>query len=409
MIPRVSLIAALVLGCGSAWAAPAAQRPQPVAENSAPISFYVTKGPPGACGQGCDSWIAAEGRIDNAAAARFRKFLHQLGGRQLSIYFHSPGGNLEQALAIGSMLRDRKAVARVGRTVVRECGFEAQDGDVCVKLKQSGRELHGEFWTRGAMCNSACPYLILGAVTREVAPDAALAVHSPRVLLSFTGVAPPREVRAQALQQALARSDRMVLDYIRRMGADPGLLKVARSVRFEDMHVLTREEIAGFGIDRRRQIETPWVFENASRGVVYKTAIRRDDGAPSFKSTQLRLLCIDAGHFELGFQRPVSAAAGFTSVAMMTGGERLQFSYPPRKLNGQEFWGVWVSGKQLQAAETSADAELTEGDLAAGHWQFQSTRLSNEGLPAALQSLRQTCPPDKPAATPVASRDSAAK
>ena len=65
---------------------------------------------------------------DNAAAARFRKFLHQLGGRQLPIYFHSPGGNLEQALAIGNMLREKKALARVGRTVVRECGFSESDG-----------------------------------------------------------------------------------------------------------------------------------------------------------------------------------------------------------------------------------------------------------------------------------------
>ncbi len=32
------------------------------------------------------------------------------------------------------------------------------------------------------MCNSACPYLILGAATREIAPDALLAVHSPKVV-----------------------------------------------------------------------------------------------------------------------------------------------------------------------------------------------------------------------------------
>ena len=413
MIPRLGLLAAIGLLCGSAWAAPTVQRAVPVAENSAPISFYVAKGQPGACGPGCDSWIAAEGRIDNAALARFRKFLRQLGGRQLPIYFHSPGGNLEQALAIGAMLRERKAVARVARTVVRECGFEAQDSDVCVKLKQSGRELHGEFWTRGASCNSACPYLILGAVTREIAPDTSLAVHSPKVMLSFTGGTPTREVRAQALQRAMERSDSMVLDYIRRMGADPGLLTVAHSVKFENMHVLTREEIAAFGIDRRAQIETPWVFENASRGVVYKTAVRRNDGEASFRTTQLRLLCIEADRFELGFQRAAPASPGFISVAALMGTERLRFSYPPRKVAGQELWGVLVSGKQVRAAEADADVELTEGELISGRWQFQSTKFSNEGLPGALESLRATCPQGKsvvsPVVTPVASRNSAAK
>ncbi len=150
-----------------------------------PMSFFVVKGAAEACGRGCDSWIAAEGQIDAGAAPRFRKFLRQLGDRHLPIYFYSPGGNLEQALAMGAMLREKPVIARVGRTVVTECGFEAQDSEVCIRLKQSGRELHGDLWTRGAMCNSACPYLILGAATREIAPDAVLAVHSPRVVVNF--------------------------------------------------------------------------------------------------------------------------------------------------------------------------------------------------------------------------------
>src|SRR5271154_772490 len=93
-------------------------------------------------------------------------------GSQLPVYFSSPGGDLDQAVAMGAVLREKPTVARVARTVVKECGFEAQDSDVCLKLKRSGRELHGDLRTRGAICNSACPYLILGAATREIAPDA---------------------------------------------------------------------------------------------------------------------------------------------------------------------------------------------------------------------------------------------
>src|SRR5258707_9457798 len=115
---------------------------------------------------------------------------------------------------MGAMLRERHAVARVARTVARECGFEAQGSDACLKLKQSGRELHGDLWTRGAMCNSACPYLILGATTREIAPDAVLAVHSPKVVLRFSGGTPTEQMRAAATARGLERADRMLSSYI---------------------------------------------------------------------------------------------------------------------------------------------------------------------------------------------------
>ena len=49
----------------------------------------------------------SKGRSIGSAAARFRKFLSQVRDRNLPIYFSSPGGNLDQALAMGAMLRER--------------------------------------------------------------------------------------------------------------------------------------------------------------------------------------------------------------------------------------------------------------------------------------------------------------
>jgi hypothetical protein len=40
------------------------------------------------------------------------------------------------------------------------------------------------------------------------------------------------------------------------MGADRGLLDLAKTVEFEALHILTREEIVRFGIDRREFVET---------------------------------------------------------------------------------------------------------------------------------------------------------
>ena len=119
------------------------------------MQFYVVKGAPDACGRGCDSWIAIEGKIDFGAAARFRRFFARVRTRNLPLYFHSPGGNVDQAVAMGTLLREKPVVARVGRTVVSECGFEAQDGEACLRLKQSGRELHGD--SRHAARSAAQP------------------------------------------------------------------------------------------------------------------------------------------------------------------------------------------------------------------------------------------------------------
>ena len=111
---------------------------------------------------------------------------------QRPIYFHSPGGSVEQAFMIGRLLRSRKAVARVGRTIVAACAAEAQVDDACLKIKTAGGEVEAEIATRHAICNSACGYLFLGATTREVAPDAAMAVHNSKFTLVVHGNPPPQ-------------------------------------------------------------------------------------------------------------------------------------------------------------------------------------------------------------------------
>jgi len=87
-------------------------------------------------------------------------------------------------------------------------------------------------------------------------------------------------MRAAATERGLQRGDRMLQNYIVKMGADVGLLRLARTVKFEDLHVLTREEIARFGIDRRAFAETPWIFENSGRSILRKTgAANRTEAA----------------------------------------------------------------------------------------------------------------------------------
>ena len=365
------------------------------------MTFYVAKGVPDACGRGCDSWIAVEGQVDSGAAPRFRNFFQKVRGRNLPIYFSSPGGNLDQALAMGAMLREKPVTARVARTVVRECGFEAQDSDVCLKLKQSGRELHGELWTRGATCNSACPNLMLGATTREIAPDAVLAVHSPKVVVHFSGLATPtREMRAAATERGHERADRMVASYIVRMGVDIGLLSLTSTVKFEDIHALTREEIIRFGIDRRERVETPWIFENIGRSAVRKVVTRKDDGDKSYRLSQWRLFCVSTDQFELDFQRPAATSSAFPTVLISNGGATsLYFKSPPLKAQGFEIWGVRMNRASLQSLADVPQFDFTEtSQTQDGHRLAHTATFSSEGLAGALDSLLATCPPAKPSA-----------
>src|SRR5262245_63707864 len=144
---RVVLLSGCISSALAAGAHAAPAEPQP-ANPWPPIVCYVAKGEPNACGSGCSEWIAAEGTIDENAHRRLHGLLNRLGQRTLPIYFHSPGGSLEAAMAIGRMMRERAMTAGVGRTIPRGCDPLQEHESACDALKRAGRELLAEL--RGA-------------------------------------------------------------------------------------------------------------------------------------------------------------------------------------------------------------------------------------------------------------------
>ena len=380
---------------------PAPTIPQP------PVMFYIAHGAADSCGRGCDRWIAVEGQINADAAVRFRKFITQhLKDRQLPIYLSSPGGNLEQGVFIGNMLREMSATARIGRTTVSDCGFEAQGSEVCLKLKRSGRELASALSTRNAQCNSACPYLMLGAVTREVAPDAILGVHSPKVILRYSGDGQlTREMVTAAAQRAVLRGDRLLSNYVFRMGIEGELLDVARKIKFEDMHVLTRDEIFRFGIDRREFVETPWAFENLGRPLIRKSAITRTENGKSWRTLQWRLFCLNGDQFQLEFHRQTvstTTTAVVPVISISSGAAKpLTFAFPPTRVAGAEAWRLRMPKSSIQAMAGLPDLDLIETTNALdGRRSSHTEKLSGEGLAQSLDSFVGVCPAPKPQAPP---------
>ena len=145
----------------------------------APLVFYVARAT-GGCGEGCDEWIAAEGGFDLGSADRLRAFLRKFPGRTPPIYFQSPGGIQEEAIAIGRLMHARGMTAGVARTLPFGCAPGKENGERCLALKRSGQPVAAELRSTGASCSSACVYALLGARIRLVPPDARLGVHASR-------------------------------------------------------------------------------------------------------------------------------------------------------------------------------------------------------------------------------------
>jgi hypothetical protein len=254
-----------------------------------PMEFFIAKGGPNACGAGCDSWIAAEGRIvrdrvgadghreEEGTTARLIRLLVGLDGRKLPIFFHSPGGDIIEALALGGALRAWELTAGVAATLPVRC--PASNTEDCRKLMHQHPEAEARLWSDGASCNSSCAYAILGAVTREIAPDAKLGVHKFFFDPSVVGAR-----RAQLMLAAEKKVERYVAD----MGVDAEFFKIASAVDIESSHVLTRPELYDLGVDRRETLDTGWRVSNIdlrSGYLIFDAAAAKVDSAGNEKST----------------------------------------------------------------------------------------------------------------------------
>jgi hypothetical protein len=190
----------------------------------------------------------------------------------------------------------------------------------------------------------------------------------------------------------------MLSAYLVKMGADIGLFELARSIKFESQHVLTREEIVRFGIDRREIAETPWKFENSVRSMVSKAAAMREEGGKSWRLAQWRIICSSNEQFELSFQRPALAAG--TALPMVTlsgmGPAVQQFNWPPAKVQGFEIWALRMTRASVLTLASVPRFEFMESvQNADGKRVASAAKFSTEGLAGALTTLAATCPPPK--------------
>lgn len=378
----------------------------------APIAFYVAKGEPNACGPGCREWIAAEGRMDPGAGARFRAFLDRLGARKLPIYFNSPGGSVGDAIEIGRLMRERGMAAAVGWTIPQACGPVRPPSPACNALKRSGRELEAELNTSLAQCNSACVYALLGGAVRTVAAGAQLGVHSSKIHLQIRTSRPLNDAERARAQGMLGQVARERLQsgyerlgrYISEMGISHALLYSARQVRHEEIRFLTRDEIALWGIDRRAVVEDDWLLDArpAAAPAVLKLMYEAFPGGwgPGYRLTFIRLACGGDDHVQVDHGQEQSAfVVSFPrSIRVSAGGSNFVFpgtAYRAKAGDGKpqmevrrasvpvSFFAAAAGGEAIGLVETAVATTAASAPRIA--------KLSTAGLAKSLGVLTERC------------------
>jgi len=354
-----------------------------------PMVFYLAKGEPDACGQGCSEWIAAEGYFDSGAPQRLRDVLTRLAKHKLPIFFHSPGGLGSSAMVIGRLLRERAMTAGVSRTIPAGC--IAAGEEMCRALKRSGKALAAELHNI-AGCNSACVDALIGAKVRQVPPGARLGVHSGKP------VQPDPDGRARAIwQRNLGR-------YLQEMGITDGLFDVISKVPYEQVHYLSRDEIVAFGIDAREFQETRWtagelpsLAPSAVKFVLEAKGARRNE----FRTSMITLTCAAPRGISIGYVRGLGSdeAAAIKSIKFAIDDRNVFF---PHKASISKIDAIDTGGsfdtrfayepfEFFEAAATRGSIDIIESDPTDSATPSRITKLSTNGLSKALAELQKSC------------------
>lgn len=129
--------------------------------------FYVAHGQQGACGPGCSDWIAAEGTVQWDTHKRLIAILDRQAGRRLPLVINTRGdANLNVAVSLGRILRDRGFDTTEGATVVGVCAGKTEAD--CFALKRPGGPLDATLNLSDARCDLACVLILAGGVHRSL-------------------------------------------------------------------------------------------------------------------------------------------------------------------------------------------------------------------------------------------------
>jgi len=372
-----------------------------------PMVFFVAHGPADACGKGCNEWIAAVGIFDDGAAQRFRSLTDKLGGRNLPVFFHSPGGSTGAGVKIGIILRERRMTAGVGRTDAT-CRIFDQKDKACQLKILTGAAVSARLTTSDAACFSACVEAFAGASFRRVAAAAYLGVHAARLNLTqkemqliFSQTKDhPRVATMGDFRQAARR-------YYVEMGVSPELPDFASKIPHNRIYVLNRAEIARFGVESQSDsYATPWTtsqMPGLAFAVVRSVTKHAASNPAENLTTRLAFICSPDGKPVITYRRDLARepdhATTFTRLAF----DQWSVDLTVIRTVAEEEMGAFAAALQQEmltkfaAAKTVIFTEKTK----AGAQKVLETKFSNAGLAEALAELQKRCVPSVSLTNPI--------
>jgi hypothetical protein len=394
-IPFVFVLIACAIGSAAVAVAqklPEPTRGAPAAPNAAlatPIEFYVAHGDANACGPGCSEWIAAEGKIDVGTADRFRQLLRKLGDHRPPIYFHSPGGKVNDALELGRLFRDKKFAVSVGHTVPLGCDSDKQSANSCEARKRAGQAVEAEISAKDYECNSSCVYALAGGAVRLVPPWVKLGIHD-------IGIDPNASIpRGVSVTTVMRLSHARLRSYLRAMGIDDALFSAVVATPNDSIKLLQRDDIVRFGMDRREFGESAWRFLDEPTPKIRKFFFVRTDGDQShYVDGVIEAGCNVRGGVYLTLARQQlgsdgdSSGAGSSAASIVVNGKQVTLN----RASSASFYARsgWTAISTLDAAGDGATMELPGSEL--GRKDLGNVTLILDGFSTAYAKLRPHCP-----------------
>jgi hypothetical protein len=167
----------------------AAATPEATPSSLAPMRFVRVVSGGSTCQPNCPEWISAEGKIVTGTADALERVVAALDGRRLPIFINSAGGSVQDAMAMGRLIRAKRLAVAVAHTAIALCPASAA----------SCGEARGVAESVGAYCASACTLVLAGGVERYVSPLSFVGVHQLTQVVSTTTVKRAYKVRYFAI------------------------------------------------------------------------------------------------------------------------------------------------------------------------------------------------------------------
>lgn len=254
------MLALLLVQAVTVETATTKKRPVEKPPISPPMVFAIVRSGTVGCEPICPQWISAEGQIMPGSANQFRKILKQAGKLRLPVVITSPGGDVEAALAIGQMIRQRKLDVLVGWTLFTGCNPTVK---TCKLPKEQKGVYAGLAMTSRGYCLSACPFLFAAGQKRVLGAGAFLGVHeittqpiTQRIRYNETyrmvngkkkvlsrKVVSRKNIVGKPTTKLSKSFDKKLRAYLNSMGVSLAMLDLLRLAPPSSIHTLTTEQM----------------------------------------------------------------------------------------------------------------------------------------------------------------------